>query len=89
MMKYSTKLQRKEYMRKWRKENADYFIDYYKKNKEIIKATVTHYRKSTKGKVTIRRYEQTEKRKASKRAYQKTLRDAKKLLESLKKRGKI
>lgn len=77
------------YLKKWRKENPNYYKNYYKKNKKHLKDNVNRYRKSAKGKVTIKKYEQTEKRKAEKRAYQKSLRDAKKILDSLKRRGKI
>lgn len=83
------KLNRSEYMKQWRKDNPDYFRKYYKKHKKKLQASVRRYRKTTKGKKTIKAYEQSEKRKAIKRAYQKSLRQAKKQLDSLKKRGKI
>ncbi len=79
----------KEYYRKWRKEHPNYFKKYYKNNKEQVKESNERYRKSTKGKIAIKKYEQSDKRKAYKRAYQKMLRDAKKKLDSLKKRGLI
>lgn len=77
------------YLKKWRKENPNYYKNYYKKNKKHLKDNLNRYRESVKGKATIKRYEQTEKRKAGKRAYQKLLRDAKKQLDSLRRRGKI
>ncbi len=88
-MSKQTMVKDKEYYRKWRKEHPDYFKKYYKKNRKQVQESNERYRKSTKGKTTIKKYEQSEKRMAYKRAYQKMLRDAKKKLDSLKKRGLI
>jgi len=88
-MSKQTMVKDKEYYRKWRKEHPDYFKKYYKNNKKQVLESNDRYRNSAKGKITIKRYEQSDKRKAYKRGYQKMLRDAKKKLDSLKKRGLI
>jgi len=83
------KLTRKEYLIKWRKENPDYFKTYYKSHKKEAKEAIARYRKTTKGKATIKAYENSKDRKEGKKAYQKSLVQAKKTLDKLKKRGII
>ncbi len=83
------KLTAKQYQAKWRKDNPNYFKTYYKTHKKESKESIERYRKSKKGKATIKAYENTPERKAVKRAYQKSLRQAKKTLDKLKKEGRI
>lgn len=85
----SIKLTRKEYQAKWRKDNPNYFKTYYKSHKKEAKDSTARYRKTKKGKATIKAYENTPDRKAVKKAYQKSLRQAKKTLDRLKREGKI
>lgn len=85
----STKLSRKEYMKKWRSENPNYFKIYYKKNTKKICKSVKRYRTSKKGRKTIQTYENTTHRKEQKKRYQKSLIEAKKKLDKLKKEGKV
>lgn len=85
----STKLSRKEYMKKWRSENPDYFKTYYKKNSKKICKSGKRYRDSKKGQKTIQSYENTKARKESKKKYQKSLIEAKRKLDKLKKEGKV
>ena len=83
------KLTRKEYLAKWRKENPDYFKTYYKSHKKQAKESVDRYRNTRKGKATIKAYENSKDRVASKRAYQKSLVQAKKTLDKMRKEGRI
>ncbi len=83
------KLNRSEYLKKWRAENPDYFKTYYKKHRAKFCAKSKQYRDSKKGQAVIQVYEQTKERKEQKKTYADSLMKAKKDLEKIKKRGKV
>ncbi len=57
---------KRKYNRKWAKENADYFKDYFQENKQDYYDRFEVYRHTKKGQETIARYEQSEKRRKAK-----------------------
>lgn len=67
-------LDKKKYMRDWRKKHPNYFTKYYKLNSKTIIDNVKRYMHSKKGSVTTAKYEASTQRKKNKVEYQQRLR---------------
>ncbi len=77
-------LDKKKYMRDWRKKHPRYFIKYYHNHSETIMINQKRYAQTEKGKVSIQKYEQSEQRRKAKVKYQQKRRK-----KNTTKRGKI
>ncbi len=62
-------------VRKWYKQNKDYFKEYYFTHKKQIKDNYDRYRKSIKGMEAINRYETKPSRRKSKTQWMRDYRD--------------
>jgi len=63
-------LDKKKYMKEWRKKHPKYFTKYYNNNSQTIMENQKRYSKTEKGKVSIQKYEQSEQRRKAKVKYQ-------------------
>lgn len=63
-------LDKKKYMKDWRKKHPKYYTKYYHINSETIMLNQKKYSKTEKGKASIEKYEQSKQRRKAKVKYQ-------------------